>query len=254
MSNVHQLALPGVAAAEPAVEWVWSEDTEEEALVFVHATVMKDEILVALAPQPGGVYVDVTLGAGGHTEAILQAAEGARVIAFDRDAKAIAAARARLAPFGERVTYVPESFANVRASLDSLGIRAVDGLCADLGVSSPQLDDAERGMSFRREGPIDMRMDQDHGETALELIDRLSDEALADVIFRYGDERRSRRIARSIKRRRARDDARPAARDRTRGGASAGWRRRPGDAHVPGLANRGEPGARRAGGAPPRAS
>lgn len=200
MTSTLQLALPGVVAAEPTVEWIWSEDTEEEALVFVHATVMKDEILVALAPSQGGVYVDATLGAGGHTEAILESASGARVIAFDRDAKAITAAKERLAPFGERVTFVPQSFANLRAALDSLGIRTVDGVCADLGVSSPQLDDADRGMSFRREGPIDMRMDQDNGETALELIDRLSDEALADVIFRYGDERRSRRIARSIKR------------------------------------------------------
>ncbi len=198
--NNPQLALPGVVSTEPAVEWVWSEDIEEEALVFVHATVMKDEVLVALGPQPEGLYVDVTLGAGGHTEAILLAAEGSRVIAFDRDATALAAAKERLAPFGERVTYVAESFANLRAVLDSLGVRTVDGLCADLGVSSPQLDDAQRGMSFRREGPIDMRMDQNSGDTALELIDRLSDEALADVIFRYGDERRSRRIARSIKR------------------------------------------------------
>src|SRR6185437_16673019 len=79
-------------------------------------------------------------------------------------------------------------------------IKVVDGLCADLGVSSPQLDEAERGMSFRREGPIDMRMDQENGETALELIECLGDEGLADVIFRYGDERRSRRIARSIRR------------------------------------------------------
>ena len=213
MSNA-QLALPGVVATDPDLfpagsggaevalrdEWVWSDDTEEETEVFVHATVMKDEVLVALTPRSGGVYVDVTLGGGGHTEAILLAAEGSRVIAFDRDIQALTAAKERLAPFGDRVTYVKTSFGSVREELDRLDIKHVDGLCADLGVSSPQLDDAERGMSFRREGPIDMRMDQENGETALELIDRLGDEGLADVIYRYGDERRSRRIARSIRR------------------------------------------------------
>jgi 16S rRNA (cytosine1402-N4)-methyltransferase len=127
-------------------------------------------------------------------------APGARVIAFDRDETAAAAARARLAPFGERVTIVRANFGSVQEKLAALGVGRVMGLCADLGVSSPQLDDPERGMSFRREGPIDMRMDRSSGETALELIAQLDDDALADVIFRYGDERRSRRIARSIHR------------------------------------------------------
>jgi 16S rRNA (cytosine1402-N4)-methyltransferase len=97
------------------------------------------------------------------------------------------------------LTLLHSAFSNVREQLDALGIGRVDGLVADLGVSSPQLEDATRGMSFRREGPIDMRMDTDSGETALELIDRLADDELADVIYQYGDERRSRRIARSIK-------------------------------------------------------
>jgi 16S rRNA (cytosine1402-N4)-methyltransferase len=97
------------------------------------------------------------------------------------------------------VTLVRATFSRVRAELDALGIERVDGLVADLGVSSPQLDEAERGMSFRREGPLDMRMDPENGETALELIDRLSDDELANVIYQYGEERRSRRIARSIK-------------------------------------------------------
>lgn len=199
--NDLQLPLPGVLA-DAHVEWVWSDGTDEEVHVteFAHATVMKDEVVEALAPHADGVYVDVTLGGGGHTEAILEADDDARVIAFDRDPNAIAAADERLQRFGDRVTIVRADFSSIVTELAARGITTVDGLCADLGVSSPQLDDAARGMSFRREGPIDMRMDPDAGETALELIERVSDEELADVLFRFGDERRSRRIARSIHR------------------------------------------------------
>lgn len=193
-----QLSLPGVEVAE---EWTWAEEEEVSPVEqFVHATVMRDEVVRALAPRAGGVYVDATLGGGGHTEAILEAAAGCKVIAFDRDPLAIRAASERLARFGDRVTLVHTSFALVREVLESRGVGKVQGLCADLGVSSPQLDDAERGMSFRREGPLDMRMDPTRGETALELVANLDDEGLANVIFRYGEERRSRRIARSIKR------------------------------------------------------
>ncbi len=199
--NDLQLPLPGVLA-DSHVEWVWSDGNDEEVHVteFAHATVMKSEVVEALAPQAQGVYVDVTLGGGGHTEGILEADDDARVIAFDRDPNAIAAASERLQKFGDRVTIVHADFSRVVAELAARGLTTVDGLCADLGVSSPQLDDAARGMSFRREGPIDMRMDPDAGETALELIERVSDEELADILFRFGDERRSRRIARSIHR------------------------------------------------------
>src|SRR5262249_44863606 len=142
------------------IEWVFSESTEEEIglRTFAHATVMRDEVIAALAPRNGGVYVDVTLGGGGHAEAILETAD-ARVVAFDRDTRALEAARERLAPFGDRVTIAKASFGRVREALAELGIAQVDGLCADLGVSSPQLDEPSRGMSFRHEGPIDMRMD-----------------------------------------------------------------------------------------------
>jgi 16S rRNA (cytosine1402-N4)-methyltransferase len=196
-----QLALPGLVDHE-AQEWVWTEETGEEAEVpdFVHATVMKTEVIEALAPR-AGLYVDATVGGGGHTEAILEAHAESRVIALDRDQLALDAARVRLERFGDRVTFVKTPFGRMAEALDELGIETVAGICADLGVSSPQLDDAARGMSFRREGPIDMRMDPSEGEeTALELIARLSDDQLADVIFQYGDERRSRRIARSVKR------------------------------------------------------
>jgi 16S rRNA (cytosine1402-N4)-methyltransferase len=196
-----QLALPGVVT-ETQAEWVWTEDSDEETDVpdFVHETVMRTEVVSALATERGGVYVDATIGGGGHAEAILEASEETRVIALDRDDVALAAAKARLARFGDRVTFVKSPFGRVADALAELGATNIAGLCADLGVSSPQLDDAARGMSFRREGPIDMRMDPSDGETALELIARLTDDDLANVIFEYGEERRSRRIARSVKR------------------------------------------------------
>jgi 16S rRNA (cytosine1402-N4)-methyltransferase len=196
-----QLALPGVLAPDSSVEWVWRDDFDEVSDVkrFEHATVMRDEVVRALAPRAGGTYVDATLGGAGHTVALLEAEPRARIVGLDRDPAAIAAAEERIGPVADRVMLVRANFSRVRAELDAMGIARVDGLVADLGVSSPQLDEAERGMSFRREGPLDMRMDPGSGETALELVDRLSDDELADVIFQYGEERRSRRIARSIK-------------------------------------------------------
>jgi 16S rRNA (cytosine1402-N4)-methyltransferase len=200
MSNL-QLALPGVLASDSSVEWVWRDDFDEVTDVkrYEHATVMRAEVVRALAPRAGGTYVDATLGGAGHAVAILEAEPKARIVGLDRDPVAIAAAEERLATVADRVMLVRSTFSRVREQLDALGIERADGLVADLGVSSPQLDDADRGMSFRHEGPIDMRMDPESGETALELIDRMSDDELADVIFQYGDERRSRRIARSIK-------------------------------------------------------
>jgi 16S rRNA (cytosine1402-N4)-methyltransferase len=199
MSNL-QLALPGVFA-DASVEWVWRDDFDEVTDVkrFEHATVMRDEVVRALAPRANGVYVDATLGAGGHTVALLEAEPKARIVALDRDPAAIAAARERLALVADRLTVVQAPFSSLRDQLAALGLSRADGLVADLGVSSPQLEDPERGMSFRREGPLDMRMDPESGPTALELVEQLSDDELANVIYRYGDERRSRRIARSIR-------------------------------------------------------
>lgn len=166
---------------------------------FHHLTVLRDETIEAIAPRAGGTYVDLTLGGGGHTEAILQANDGCRVIAFDRDPAAISAASVRLRGYGARVTFVHSRFSRVAQELEARGIEFVDGLIADLGVSSPQLDEAERGMSFRKEGPLDMRMDPSEGETAADLIVRLTQDELADVIFHLGEERRARRVARCIK-------------------------------------------------------
>ncbi len=170
---------------------------------FPHVTVMKREVVDGLAPVSGGVYVDATLGAGGHAEAILEASSDVRLIGIDRDQSALALARARLSRFGERVAFAHGKFSEIASHLRAMGIEKVDGLVADLGVSSMQLDEADRGMSFRAEGPLDMRMDTSAGETALDVVDRLKDDDLADLIYKLGEERRSRRVARCIKQARA---------------------------------------------------
>lgn len=162
-----------------------------------HVPVLLTETLAALDPREGATFVDATLGAGGHTEALLEA--GARVIGLDRDDRARTIATRRLEHYGDRFVAVPAAFGSIRSVLDELGVRVVDGVLADIGVSSMQLDEPSYGMSFRQEGPLDMRMDRTSGETALELIDRLDDDELADVIYKYGEERRSRRVARCIK-------------------------------------------------------
>jgi 16S rRNA (cytosine1402-N4)-methyltransferase len=168
-----------------------------EAVPFGHTTVLGAEVIAALAPRNGGVYVDATLGGGGHTASILEAAPGAMVIGIDQDHRAIEAARERLARFGDSARLVLGRFSAIEEHLAAFGAPKVDGIVADLGVSSPQLTDPVRGMSFRSEGPLDMRMG-DTDETALELIERLSTDELADLIYQFGEERRSRRIARCI--------------------------------------------------------
>lgn len=170
----------------------------DEMQTYTHVSVMPNEISQAVAPRPGGVYVDATLGAGGHTEAMLLRCPDIRVIAFDRDQAAIQSAAERLTPYLDRVTFAHAPFGSIPEQLSQMGISQVDGLIADLGISSLQLDQAERGMSFRASGPIDMRMDQSSGETALELISRLTQDELANLIYEYGEERASRRIARCI--------------------------------------------------------
>jgi 16S rRNA (cytosine1402-N4)-methyltransferase len=167
--------------------------------VFAHVSVMLSEVVLALEPSRGGVFVDATAGGAGHSAALLAAAPSLRLIACDRDPVAVRTAQARLAQFGERALVLHASFDQIPERLAEAGITQIDGLLADLGLSSQQLADAERGMSFRSSGPLDMRMDPTRGETALELIERLSQDELANVIYELGEERRSRRVARCIK-------------------------------------------------------
>lgn len=166
----------------------------------MHIPVMLHECLEGLVTNPTGIYVDGTLGNGGHASAILDQLEpGGMVLGFDRDIDAIERVSARLfPPEGCRVEWIHDNYANMVNQLDRLGIDKVDGLLLDLGVSSFQLDIAERGFSFRNDGPLDMRMDQSTGETAAMLVNRVSEVELADLIYRYGEDRASRRIARAI--------------------------------------------------------
>jgi 16S rRNA (cytosine1402-N4)-methyltransferase len=164
-----------------------------------HLPVMPDEVLSYLEPRSSGVYCDATLGYGGHARAVLTAsAPAGRLIGIDRDPQAIAAARESLAEFGDRVTLVHAPFSRVRAVLEQAGALPLDGILVDLGVSSPQLDRAERGFSFRRSGPLDMRMDPTTGETAAEYLGRVDEDELAAVLRDFGEERFAGRIARNI--------------------------------------------------------
>jgi 16S rRNA (cytosine1402-N4)-methyltransferase len=166
---------------------------------FVHVPVMLPEVLAAFRPLGGGVLVDATVGGGGHTRALLEALPNLRVFGFDRDPVAVRAATEAVAPFQDRASVEHASFDEIESKLAAHGVTHLDGLLADLGVSSEQLTDALRGMSFRGAGPLDMRMDTTRGETARELIERVSQDELADLIYELADERASRRIARCIK-------------------------------------------------------
>ncbi len=163
-----------------------------------HQPVLLAEVMELLAVTPGGFYVDGTVGLGGHSAEILaRSAPTGRLLAVDRDAQAVARARQRFASCGERVRVLKGDFRDLRAVLEAEP-RGPDGLLLDLGVSSLQLDDPARGFSFRADGPLDMRMDQESGETAAALVNRLPEKELADLIYGYGEERASRRIARAI--------------------------------------------------------
>jgi 16S rRNA (cytosine1402-N4)-methyltransferase len=162
-----------------------------------HKPVLLDEVLQVLRVEQSGLFVDCTLGAGGHTEAILNASPHANVIAIDRDTDALALAKTRLSKFGDRVKFVNSNFSQVA---EVVGEQAGDisGIVADLGVSSMQLDSETRGFSFRFRAPLDMRMSPGEGQTVAELLAEIDEKALADIIYRYGEERFSRRIARRI--------------------------------------------------------
>jgi len=165
----------------------------------LHSTVLLREAVEALAVQPGGIYVDATVGLGGHAEGILEAADSTRVIGIDRDPAAIALASERLKTWKGRFIPATGNFADIRQILADHGLAEVDGIVADLGVSSIQLDNAERGFSFRADAPLDMRMDPDSGGmTAADLLETSSEKEIADIIYQFGEERASRKIARWI--------------------------------------------------------
>jgi 16S rRNA (cytosine1402-N4)-methyltransferase len=162
-----------------------------------HVPVLLDDVRSLLQPERGGIFVDCTLGLGGHARMLLESG-ATRVIGIDRDTDAIAIAKETLAAFGDRVTFVHADYREVAEVLDAQGVAEVAGLLADFGVSSLQLDADGRGFSFKRDEPLDMRMDRSRGETAADLIDRVDETELADVIYRFGEERRSRQVARAI--------------------------------------------------------
>lgn len=164
-----------------------------------HIPVLPRQVLELLAPRPGEVFLDCTLGRGGHCALILPRLEpGGRYIGLDMDPANVAHVRERLAPGAASRDLLHANFAQARAVLDSLGIEGVDGLLADLGFASCQMDDPQRGLSFMNDGPLDMRLDPTSPTSAAELVNELSERELADLIFRYGEERLSRKIAGKI--------------------------------------------------------
>jgi len=172
----------------------WRESKREP-----HTPVMLEEVLEWLGIRPEGTYIDATVGAGGHSAAIAEKLTSGRLIGLDRDAQALELARERLKSFGTKVTLVQSPFSRIVEVAHELGIRKVDGVLADLGVSSMQLDQAERGFSFREAAELDMRMDAVNDElTAGDIVNRWPEKEMADLLYREADEHDSRRIARAI--------------------------------------------------------
>jgi len=164
----------------------------------IHRPVLSQEIVSLLDPCPGGVVVDGTVGLGGHAEALLQAESGVTVIGIDRDEEALRHAANRLSPFKERVRLIHGNYRDLGEHLDVLGIDTITGFLLDLGLSSLQLDTADRGFSFRHAGPLDMRMDTTQSMTAAELVNHSSEDELVRILRDYGEERFARRIVRAI--------------------------------------------------------
>lgn len=170
---------------------------------FKHNSVLLRECVDALRVSDGGIYVDGTLGGGGHSYAILSRSDNCSLIGIDRDREAIAAASKRLGPFGDRVTVVNRNFCEIKDILCEQGVDEIDGAVLDLGVSSYQLDNAERGFSYMGNARLDMRMDTTQGKTAYDVVNSYSAEELAEIFFAYGEEKWSKRIAEFIVRKRS---------------------------------------------------
>ena len=176
-----------------------TEGCEKSLMEYSHQPVMLNEVLEGLNLKPGGIYVDCTLGGAGHSEAILsRIGPGGRLVALDRDAAAITAATKKLAGYGDRVNLVRENFVNLNEVLKRLGIKEVDGILFDLGVSSYQLANPARGFSYQVDSPLDMRMNQEQATTAGDLVNKLPVAELARIIRNYGEERWASRIAEFI--------------------------------------------------------
>ena len=167
--------------------------------MLTHTPVLLEEVLTWLRPQPGGRYIDATFGAGGHTRALLErTSPDGRVLALDQDETAIERGRLDLQSFGSRIEFVKANFRNIATIAPDRGFSTPDGILADIGVSSMMLDDASRGFSFMREGPLDMRMDREQPLTAADVVNTYGEKQIANIIYELGEERRSRQIAASI--------------------------------------------------------
>ena len=169
---------------------------------FVHVSVLLEEAVDLLAIKPDGIYVDCTAGGGGHSSAIAARLTTGHLYSFDQDEDAVKAASDRLKPFGDKVTVIRENFRNAAATLRGMGIERIDGATADLGVSSYQLDNEERGFSYMADAPLDMRMDRRGSLTARDVVNTYSEEDIAKILFTYGEEKFSRKIAAAIVRER----------------------------------------------------
>ncbi|MDD3242845.1 MAG: 16S rRNA (cytosine(1402)-N(4))-methyltransferase RsmH [Eubacteriales bacterium] len=170
---------------------------------FHHVSIMLPQCVAYLAPERGGIFVDGTLGGAGHAQAVLAKMQGhGSLIGIDLDDRALAAAAERLSPFGDSFCGVKGNFKDIKSILEQQGVPGIDGALLDLGVSSPQLDEAQRGFSYHNEAPLDMRMDQSAAFSAYDVVNGYSPQALAKVIFAYGEERFARRIADFIARER----------------------------------------------------
>ncbi len=165
----------------------------------IHLSVLLDETMSFLQPRSGGLYVDGTMGMGGHSSAILKiSSPDGKLIAFDWDGAAIEQGRKRLLEYDGRYTIVRRNFAELAAGLEECGVSSIDGLLIDIGVSSLQLDQGERGFTFRKDEPLDMRMDNRREITAADIVNKCSEEELADILYYYGDEKQARPMATAI--------------------------------------------------------
>jgi 16S rRNA (cytosine1402-N4)-methyltransferase len=167
--------------------------------MFGHTPVLLDEVIQFLDPRPGNRFIDATLGAGGHTRAILdRTSPDGRMLVFDQDESALAAAKETLRSYGSRIQFIHSNFREAATFAGQFGFLDCDGVLADIGISSMMVDDASRGFSFMREGPLDMRMDRTQSLTAADVVNTYSEKEIADILYIYGEERRSRPIAKSI--------------------------------------------------------